>query len=242
MRLATLVRRGLLGAATATLVATGVPEIASGDAGSTQCRAYSVIGVRGTDDGTRESIGDRLPVAVAALSGVVGAANVATDHVAYSASVVYPVSMAWGRHRLRAAIDDRLTACPDTRLVLFGFSQGAHVVGDVVAAMPQAQRARLHGVGLIGDPMFNPRLTGSVSADSPRLGGMWGRRGAWPADVFVADVCNTGDPVCGSRGLLDSLGHLDSLAHQDYVTAAYSPVHGMSSAYAIGLKVATRTH
>jgi hypothetical protein len=224
-------------------------------AGSAACKPYTIIGVRGTNDGAYNSIGNDLPMAVAGFGKIKGAAAVLVDHVKYPAAGgdqrTYFKSVAKGKTALRSKINHWLGTCRSTRLVLLGYSQGAHVVGDVVARMPRSQRNRLYGVGLMGDPRFNPNLRGSISNNygpalhgipGKALGGMWGERPSWPGGVFVADICNTGDQVCASFDLLDSgLFLLNTGGHHDYTNPIYSPVAPAPGACYVGVHVATRS-
>ncbi|KAA1418205.1 cutinase family protein [Mumia zhuanghuii] len=234
------IHRAALGAVAATMAASGIVAANAPAANAVTCRAYTVIGVRGTADGERTSMGTRLPTAVAAFRAKKGTANVTSDYVYYPAAIEYIISMRDGRNNLKAKINTYLASCSTTKIVLFGYSQGAHVVGDVVVGMTSAQRARLHGIGLIGDPMFNPALRGKVSKNSSTRGGIMGRRASWPTGVFVYNVCNTGDQICANSGT-NVVAAAAGAPHQQYTTTTYSPVSGTSGAYAIGSHVATRS-
>lgn len=232
-------RRSVLGVLSTAVVAAGLVAVAAPAANAVTCKPYTIIGVRGTDDGTKASLGKRLPTAVSAFKVQKGSTNVTTTYVSYPASLDYVNSMNDGRAALKSKISSYLSACKTTKLVLFGYSQGAHIVGDVVVGLSLSQRARIQGVGLIGDPMMNPKLGIAKTADTSR-GGMWGRRGAWPASVFLYNVCNKNDKVCASQTLANSLVSLGKPEHQDYTTSKYSPVSGASGAWLIGYHVAKR--
>ncbi len=96
------------------------------------------------------------------------------------------------------------------------------------------------GIGLIGDPMFNHSLSGSVSRNGTKAG-MWGKRASWPSGLYVTNVCNTGDPVCASTGLVWSAATIGKAQHQKYTTLTYSPVAGKSGATAIGYNLGGRS-
>ncbi|MDN5794277.1 MAG: cutinase family protein [Intrasporangium sp.] len=209
------------------------------------CRAFTVIMVRGTDDGgSKGTMGTQLPTALGAFAARKGWNKVTSEYVTYPATgdVRYFLdSMPRGRAALKAKINTYIASCPSTKIALLGYSQGAHIVGDVVVGMSAGRRGHLQGVGLIGDPMMNPRLTGSVTGDRSR-GGMFGQRASWPSGVFVYDVCNKGDRVCASHRLVDSLGYVGGAAkqHTGYTGSTYSPIGGFSGAWLIGYHVANR--
>lgn len=245
MPLSTLIRRTAIAGAATVLASVGMVAIGAAPAEAVTCRAYTAIGVRGTGDGLRYSMGTQLPTAVNAFKARKGSANVATDFVVYQASLNYPVSLAEGTVVLRSMIDNYLTTCPSTKVALFGYSQGAHVVGNAAAGLNAAQRSRIQGVGLIGDTVMNPRLPSSSTAN-PYLGGMFGQRPGWPSGLFVHSVCNWGDQVCASYGTAQSYAYLATAPiggaphHLNYTTPTYSPTPGYSGAWLIGDHVARR--
>ncbi|MDO4031102.1 cutinase family protein [Clavibacter michiganensis] len=58
---------------------------------------------------------------------------------------------------LRGEINSLATDCPDTTIQLAGYSQGAHVIGDVLSDRTQLSvvaRQNLDGVVLFGDPAY----------------------------------------------------------------------------------------
>ncbi|MFS0885726.1 cutinase family protein [Aeromicrobium sp. 179-A 4D2 NHS] len=250
-------RRATAGLAASIMAASGLIVLTSTPA-QAACTAWTIIGVRGTNDGTKASLGTQLPTAVSAFKAKKGSANVTTQYVSYPADVwpswddgAYTASLKAGRTALKSKITTRLKDCPSTKLALFGYSQGAHVVGDVVVGLSATQRKSLQGVGLIGDPMFNPGLKGSRTGDT-KHGGMLGRRASWPSDVYVYDVCNKKDQICASYSTAQSFAYLvnpfaSPKEHLSYTTTTYSPVKSSSGtviagAKAIGERVATRTY
>ena len=245
MKFTRAIRRAVVGATTTAVVVTGVIAATATSASAVTCRAYTTIAVRGTNDGARASSGTQLPTAVSAFAARKGSANVTKDYVSYQATFNYAVSMSEGRAALRTKLNSYLSGCPKTKVALFGYSQGAHIVGDVVVGLTSTQRARIQGVGLIGDPMLNPTFGSSKTADRVH-GGMWGRRASWPTGVFVYNVCNKKDQVCASYSTAQSTGYLAGAAvggakeHLTYTSSTYSPIAGYSGASLIGRHVADR--
>lgn len=89
------------------------------------------------------------------LGGFVGGLTTASGSVLHR----YTESVRRGRDGLLAALNSLPSRCgPETRIVLMGYSQGAHVIGDVLESgrLTRAARDRIVGVTLIGDPRFNP--------------------------------------------------------------------------------------
>lgn len=234
-----LLRRAAIGVTTTVLFASGVTVLtAPAAAAATTCRAYTVLAVRGT--GESGTLGTRLPTTISAIQSRKGASKVLAVGVSYPASFNYLASMSTGRANLKSQINTYLNNCRSTRLILIGYSQGAHVVGDVAVGLSAAQRSRVAGIGLIGDPMFNPALRGGVTHNGSR-GGMWGKRSSWPSGLYVTDVCNNGDKVCASYSLVDSLATgISGANHQNYTTTKYSPVSGRSGANAVGYNLGGR--
>ncbi|KXH30365.1 cutinase [Colletotrichum nymphaeae SA-01] len=82
-----------------------------------------------------------------------------------------------------------LSACPDTRLTVSGYSQGSQVARLAVGQLPPDQRARLSSVVLFGDPL------GGKAID-----------GVDPTKLLV--VCHTGDNICQGGNFIFN-PHLD---------------------------------
>jgi Ig-like domain from next to BRCA1 gene/Cutinase len=103
--------------------------------------------------------------------------------------------------------------CPDYLFALAGYSQGAHVVGNVMSKLakdPSSARVfeRVVGASLFGDPIYNPADPVAVSPpDRTRvgvlasyLGGVSGPRPVYqpPLTGMIRSWCAAGDPVCSS--------------------------------------------
>ena len=129
---------------------------------------------------------------------------------------LYPKSYQHGREQLINTLYLSQRQCPNQRLVLAGFSQGAHAVGDVVAALDPripTERAildRVDAVVLFGDPIFNPadRVV-DVHPDTRHLAGVlatfvtgWGFRVRPVHQASLAprvhSFCLKGDPICNA--------------------------------------------
>ncbi len=116
----------------------------------------------------------------------------------------YTGSVKAGSAILRQAIRDEERLCSNLKLVLVGYSQGAQVVADVYERdLAAAQRKRIVGVVVFGDPYFNPDDT-AVAAGSydPTRHGILGTRASYPtnANGRVFSICHGRDPICQGPG------------------------------------------
>jgi cutinase len=120
--------------------------------------------------------------------GAVGDAFVASLRSKVGVSVgVYGVnwpadlSAGSGADDMRAHVQSMATSCPNTRMVLGGYSLGATAADLATRAMPPAMNQHIAAVALFGN----------------------GARRLGPAPAFAGktiDQCADGDPICG-RGL-----------------------------------------
>lgn len=125
---------------------------------------------------------------------------------------LYYESVADGAEELVWFLEDRLTSCPFQQVILGGYSQGAHVVGDTLFKLKPALRPRLAYVALFGDPKFNPRtnviplttgswVRGSVSAT--QTGALLARKDYLPDEIANrTSWCDGDDPVCANYSLI----------------------------------------
>ena len=147
---------------------------------------------RGTNDSP--GLGDVGGAFVDALRGKVGGRSVDAYAVNYPATFDL-LQAAAGANDASGHIQYMVNNCPNTRLVLGGYSQGAGVI-DVISAVP------VPGIGF--DNPLPPNVPEHVAAiavfgnPSAKLGlpltvsPVWGGRSI--------DLCNPGDPICDSAG------------------------------------------
>ena len=154
--------------------------------------------------------------------------------VAYTTTNSYLTSVNAGVVQLRRTIEDLVTRCQFTTIVLVGYSQGAHVIGDVLAASdgirlsPQA-RQRIAGVALFGDPTYRPGEPWDAAGDG-KGGGLFerpaGAFASWTQLAFpsvastspvqtsiIRSYCFTGDRWC-QKGLGPDAGTI----HESYAS------------------------
>jgi cutinase len=177
----------LVGAAAAI-----TPSIAFAPAASADCPDIEVIFARGTDD--TPGLGAVGGAFVNALQGKVGGRSVGSYAVNYPASYDF-LAAADGANDASAHVQYMMGACPNTRLVLGGYSQGAAVM-DVIAAVP------IPAIGFTNPlppnaPDFIPAIAvfGNPSA---KLGLPLTISPVWAGRSI--DLCNGGDPICQTDG------------------------------------------
>ncbi|KAL1615285.1 hypothetical protein SLS56_011859 [Neofusicoccum ribis] len=129
------------------------------------------------------------------LGQALGAGNVAVQGVSYAADVggifteIAPSGGA-GTAAMFAAAQQVLSSCPDTKLVLSGYSQGAMLVHNTATRLG-ANAGKVAAAVTFGDPFKSVKLQGI------------------PAEKFKT-FCATGDPVCGLGGVSALSGMVSS--------------------------------
>jgi cutinase len=168
------------------------PALASAPTAAAQCPDIEVIWARGTgEDGGLGRIGNAF---VEALRGKVGGRSLNAYAVNYPADYDF-LAAATGANDASGHIQYMMGACPNTRLVLGGYSQGAAVI-DVISAVP------IPAVGFTNPlppnaPDFVPAIAvfGNPSAKLGlplTMSPIWGGR--------AIDLCNANDPICQTDG------------------------------------------
>jgi cutinase len=171
------------------------------------CPGVEVVFARGTDE----------PPGVGKVGGAfVDSLRRQTSKSVGSYAVNYPASKdflaaADGANDASNHIQQMAGNCPNTKLVLGGYSQGAAVVDIVTAAplpglgfrepLPAAAADHVAAVALFGNP--SGRAGGLMSALTPEFDGK------------TIDLCNTGDPICsGGTRWASHLGYVPTLTNQ----------------------------
>jgi hypothetical protein len=228
-------RRRVIVTALALLVAGGAVDLLASQASASQCPTVQFVGVRGSGERSQYgvTIGD---IARRVVDQVPGAAATWIDYPAIAVGYGgwnhypfnYPDSVAAGMTNLGSYINRFLSGpCAGTTpLLLAGYSQGAHVVGDVVDDwLTPAQRARVAGVALLGDPRFqgDQRAINVGSFDSAKNGAYWPRSGGRTIHPDMSNkyysYCKSGDPVCNFTisNTTSCVSHPTSCPHSHYI-------------------------
>ena len=178
--------------------------------GSAGCTSVKVIGARGT--GEAPGLGYLLSGVARQIDAKVSK-PVTSVGLDYPASSDFTTSAKQGTTALNRLVAAEKSSC----LVLLGYSQGAIVVGETLAAIGASGGSRIVAVVLFGDPRFNgserydagtfaknsrgtyPRPTGQLSAFASRM----------------RSYCNGGDTVCQGPGASGKGTHLEYGTYTD---------------------------
>lgn len=158
-------------------------------AAAPECPDVEVIFARGTDEA--EGIGQVGQAFVNTLKPMLKGRSIGTYAVRYPASFDF-LEAAAGANDMSRRVKNTVADCPDTKLVLGGYSQGAAVVDIVATApmagfgytepLPRAVVPHVAAVVVFGNP--SARLGQPLTRMSPDFG------------AKTADLCNKADPIC----------------------------------------------
>ena len=198
-------------------VGTGVATLSSSQALPDSCRPVTLYAVggqggssdvlRGVTDPLAKQFGEKVSVVTVPPPPDGGSfASAESDAVGSLAN-------AMGQH---------VDGCPTGSLMLFGYSQGAQVAGDLASRVgtglePRIPAKLVQAVGLFGDPARSPR-TRAVPDGTTGQGALPPRAvGFGSLDARTIEICAPGDPVCDSP---------PTAAAPPLEQAVASPVHG----------------
>ncbi|MET9327136.1 cutinase family protein [Tsukamurella sp. NPDC003166] len=227
-------RRLVLIPALAALVAPLAPALLAAPASAAPtCADYTFIGAAGSGEGREAGgLGPTVNSAAQAFAARARAAGttVAIRPIHYPAAPVptgldklggFLASMNTGAANTQGDADIVIKACPSTKIVLVGYSQGAAAVHRALQRL--GDKKQIVAVGLIADPDRIPNDTTRYLGTAPRTQGMAQASamisGANPAPLpariggRTITVCNTGDPVCQWTG---NLGDTVVDSHSSY--------------------------
>jgi cutinase len=161
-------------------------------------------------------IGEVGQALVDSLRSQVGRRSVGVYAVNYPATEDFSNSASIGANDARAHVQTVAATCPNTRMVLGGYSQGAIVIdlitaipvafaGFTPAPMPAEVADHVAAVAVLGNPL-NRSLGTPLTSVSPQYG------------PKVIDLCVPGDPICSPGGTaVPSHDEMFSDAHLSYV-------------------------
>lgn len=179
------------------------------------CAPVMFVGVRGSGQTADqyEGLGSTVLAVKQRLAGYFP--GMSTDPIGYTATKVdlgnllgsygsdYVESVNNGIAALKGDLAYIFKYCPTAKIVIAGYSQGAHVAGDVYDSLNTAEESQVSALLLFGDARFNPKQpkvdTGTYR---PAFSGVYQFVDphlrlvdrAWVKNV--ANVCLMGDPVC----------------------------------------------
>jgi cutinase len=204
----------LLGAAVVTTWAMPLtaPTLLA-PASAAPCPDVEVTFARAT--GEPPGVGGVGQAFIDSLRSQVGGRSLAVYPVNYPATDDWPPSASAGGSDASAHVQSMVANCPNTKLVLGGYSQGAMVIdlvtiarasvaGFQAATLSADDAAHVAAVAVFGNPT-DRYLGGPVSDISPWYG------------AKAIDLCAPGDPICSPGPLaLPTPAETASPAHHSY--------------------------
>ncbi|CAI6333662.1 unnamed protein product [Periconia digitata] len=166
------------------------------------CRPISVIYARGTSQqgnvGDSQAVGPLFFNQIASRVG--GTSQIAIQGVTYPANVAGFLAGgdAAGSTTMTNLISQTASRCPNTKIVLSGYSQGAQLVHNAAQRTSSANAAKVAAVVVFGDPKRGQSF-GSITSSK------------------VLTICHSGDNIC-EGGASITPAHLNY--QQDAGTAA----------------------
>ncbi|MGX9295176.1 cutinase family protein [Tsukamurella paurometabola] len=213
-------RRLVLIPALSALLVPLAPAFAAPVAAAPECADYTFIGAAGSGEGhSAGGLGATVNSAAQAFAGRARAAgrSVAIRPIYYPAAAVpsrldqfggFLASMNAGAANTQGDVEIVLKACPSTKIVLAGYSQGASAVHRALQRL--GDRKQITAAALIADPDRIPNDTTRYLGSAPRSQGMAQAAavisGANPAPLAprvggrTLSICTSGDPVCHWTG------------------------------------------
>jgi cutinase len=177
----------ILGAFAATAWALPIALIHLPSAAAAPCPDVEIVFARGTTE--PPGVGGVGQAFVDSLRSQMGARSVGVYAVDYPASRDFDSSTPAGANDASSHIQSMAADCPNTRMVLGGYSQGAAVIDLSTTAMPPQVADHVAAAALFGGPK-------SAFADSlspgplPTIGA--------PYAAKSIDLCVPNDPICSN--------------------------------------------
>ncbi|MBV9090857.1 MAG: cutinase family protein [Mycobacteriaceae bacterium] len=197
-----------LGAVVATVCASFSAAVDIPSASAAPCPDVEVVFARGTSEPA--GVGGIGQAFVNSMSSHVGGRSVGVYPVNYPASTDFPTA-AQGVIDASAHARDMAANCPNTRMVLGGYSQGAAVIGYITAdaipagitppagitgPMPPEVANHVAAVALFGKP--SSEFLKEIGAPPITIGNLYAAK--------TIDLCIPDDPICSPNGT-DDVAH-----------------------------------
>jgi cutinase len=189
----------LVGAVVVTAGGLPIALIDLPAAAAAPCPDVEIVFARGTTE--PPGVGGIGQAFVDSLRSQVGGRSVGVYAVNYPASRDFDNSTPAGRDDASTHIQAMAANCPNTRMVLGGYSQGAAVIDLATTAMPPQVADHVVAVAVFGGPRSS--FADSLSPGPlPSIGPLYAAK--------TIDLCVPNDPICFEGGW-------DMRAHGAYV-------------------------
>ncbi len=177
------------------LVASPISPTASAD----PCSDVEVVFARGTHQ--EPGLGNIGQAFTDSLTSKVGGKSVGVYAVNYPANDDYHNSAPAGSNDASAHIQGTVANCPNTKIVLGGYSQGSTVIDLATQAMPAPVAGHVAAVALFGEPtsQFSSMLWGGQPL--PTINPVYSGK--------TISLCAPDDPICSGGGNI--------MAHVSYI-------------------------
>ncbi len=202
------------------LVSPSAAPVASAD----NCADAEAVFARGTDE--PPGLGRIGNAFVGSLRQQTGGMNIRTYGVNYAASMLQ-LQGGDGANDAISHVKSTVSSCPNTKIVLGGYSQGASVI-DIVAGVPIG--------GINWGSLLPPEYANNVAAVvtfgnvADRAGGSLPVQSAMLGSKAI-DLCNPNDPICHAGQGNEWRGH----------TEGYIPVYTTQAAAFVASKLLAGT-
>jgi cutinase len=173
--------------------------IVSPAASADPCSDVAVVFARGTHQ--EPGLGNIGQAFVDSLTSQVGGRSVDVYAVNYPANDDYHNSAYAGSNDASAHVQGIVASCPNTKIVLGGYSQGSTVIDLATSAMPPPVADHVATVALFGEPSsgFSTMLWGGQPL--PTINPLYGGK--------TISLCAPDDPICSGGGNI--------MAHVSYI-------------------------
>ncbi|MEE6138114.1 cutinase family protein [Mycobacterium sp. 050128] len=179
------------------LVGTPISPVASAD----PCSDVEVVFARGTHQ--EPGLGNIGQAFTDSLTSQLGGKSVGVYPVNYPANDDYHASAPAGADDASGHIQGTVANCPNTKLVLGGYSQGSTVIDLATQSMPPTVADHVAAVALFGEPtsQFSSMLWGGQPL--PTINPIYTAK--------TISLCAPDDPICSGGGNI--------MAHVSYIQA-----------------------
>ena len=180
------------------------------------CSDVAVVFARGTHEGP--GLGIVGQAFVDSLTSQLGGRSVDVYAVNYPANDDYHTSASMGSDDASTHVQGTIASCPNSKVVLGGYSQGSTVIDLATTAMPPSAADHVAAVALFGEPSsgFSSMLWGGQPL--PTINPLYASK--------TISLCAPDDPICSGGGNI--------IAHVSYIQSGMTNQAATFAANKIG--------